>query len=352
MRWFLVVLAVALFSPLSAWAESNGLAGTGLQISGTGDLVGTFGDDKNRFDPREAEIMFYAPIDQLFNATLTMAAHNENNQLHFEVHELWLGSTTLIPRSRFRAGQFFLGFGRLNQIHRHDWPFISAPKVQSTFFDDEGVIDTGLEYSFLFPTPFFLDLTMGITNGWTFGHDDSGGAKPYLPTHYARLVTYNGLFSDGGMQTGLNYVGRKDNVGTQYAHLGVDLTAKWREAQTLRFLFQTEIWYRIKSPQLVDSEKALGFYLYPQYGLNQNWYAGLRLDGFSILNLKDAGGANVSNFDYGLVPTLSYKASEFSTVRAAYNFIGSLQRGAEINHQHLLELQAVFIIGTHPAHDF
>lgn len=337
---------------ISSVARSDS-GGTGLQISAAGDIVGNFGGTSdNRLTPREAEVVLYAPVDHLFDGTASLAAHEESGKYFFEIHELHIGSSKLIPRSRFRLGQFFLGIGRLNQFHRHDWPFVSAPKVQSSFLGEEGVQDTGVEYSYLFPTPFYLDLTLAITNGWVFGHAHTLGEKPYVPTHYVRLVTYNGLFYDGGMQTGLNYVGRKDSQGANTILLGLDLTAKWREAQILKFLLQSEVWYRILSTSGQPSEHTLGFYVYPQYGFTPSWSLGLRVDGYSVLNLRDASQNRIPNYDYGLVPTLTYKASEFSTIRASYGFKGHLSDLKESNSERFFEIQGVFILGSHPAHDF
>ena len=347
-------LWILLFLSATTWAENQG---TGLQTSIAADIVGQFGQinnqSNNRLEAREAEVLFFAPIDQLFDGTLSMAAHQERGNTFFELHEMYIGSSKLIPRSRFRLGQFFLGFGRLNQFHRHDWPFTTAPKVQSSFFDREGVLDTGLEYSFLFPTPFYLDLTVGLTNGWAFGHAHSIGTKPKLPTHYARLVTYNSLFSGGGMQTGLNYLGRNAADGSATKFLGLDLTAKWRENQTLVFLLQSEAWYRILSPATGgDAETTLGYYVYSQYGFSQQWYAGLRIDGYTVTSLQDAGGGKIGNLSYGLVPTVTFKASEFSTIRASYSFLGDLRDSKEQSPERIFELQAVFLLGTHPSHDF
>lgn len=344
-------IVLILLIPVLSSAEVG--QGTGLQLSVAGDIVGTFGSTaQNRLDPREAEILLYAPIDHVFDGLVSLAAHNEQGQVFFELHELTFGSSKLIPRSRFRIGQYFLGIGRLNQFHRHDWPFISAPKVHSDFLNEEGIQDTGIEYAYLLPTSFYLDLTVGITNGWVFGHSHTQGTKPNVPTHYARLATYVDLFSDGGMQTGLNYLGRKDSAGENTTLLGLDLTAKWRQDKILRFLLQSEFWYRVKSPKNAETERTLGFYIYPQYGFSSTFSAGLRIDGYNVLSLKDAGGNKISNFDYGLVPTLAYRASEFSTVKASYGFLGALKEGKDTNPQRVFEIQAVFILGAHPSHDF
>ena len=331
--------------------------GSGLQSSIAVDIVGkagnqASGESSDRMDVREAEALFFAPIDHLFDGQLNMAAHQEGGEAMFEIHEAFVGSTKLIPRSRFRLGQFFLGFGRLNQFHRHDWPFISAPKAHREFFGEEGIFDTGAEYAVLLPTPFVLDFTLGVTNGWTFGHTHSEGKRPLFPTHYGRLLTYLNLPGDGGMQVGLNYLGRRDADGVKTSIFGFDVTAKWQEAQTLVFLIQSEAYWRYTTPRDAKTEKGFGGYLYPQYGFSPNWLVGVRSDFFTNLTLEDAGGNKINNIDYALVPTLTFKSSEFSTWKLAYQFEGRREDGRGHGTNNSVELQATFILGAHPAHDF
>ena len=94
---------------------------TGLQTSIALDIVadtaigdGSSGSDKAII--RGAEVMFYGPIDHIFDGTVGMAAHPEEGVSLFELHEAYIGSSKLIPRSRFRFGQFFLGVGRFKSV--------------------------------------------------------------------------------------------------------------------------------------------------------------------------------------------------------------------------------------------
>ena len=92
---------------------------TGLQISLAGDMIYDQGLNSSssaneKMTMRGAEMTFYAPLDHRFDGVLSAAAHDENGETIFELHELHLGSTKMIPRSRFKIGQFFLGVGRLN----------------------------------------------------------------------------------------------------------------------------------------------------------------------------------------------------------------------------------------------
>jgi hypothetical protein len=216
---FLCLLEIMLAVASVAQADSGG-----LQTSVAVDIVGNAfsrekGSPASKLNVREAELFLYAPIDHLFDGVLGIAAHQEKGAALFEIHEATIGSNKLIPWSRFRVGQYFLGVGKLNSVHRHDWPFTSAPKVHEEFFGKEGVDDTGIEYSVLPPLPVYLDLTIGVTNGWKYGHVHNSGKEPKTPTHYLRLANFVGLPLDGGLQTGLNYLSRKDSESTRTARL-------------------------------------------------------------------------------------------------------------------------------------
>jgi len=347
---FLLVLV----NSTGGWADD----GSGIHFGANGDIVGQFGllndpgGATQQLQVREAEIMVYAPVDHLFDGRVSLAAHQESGEAVFELHEAYIGSTKLIPRSRFRIGQFFLGVGRLNQFHRHDWAFISAPKVHRLFFAEEAAIDSGLEYSWLTPLPFYLDVTVGVTNGWVFGHAHTAGSLPLVPTHYLRLETFSAFESSGGVQVGFNYLGRKTqgHVGTSL--FGLDSTVKWKNGDGHSYLIQSELWYRTQTPDAGDATKNLGFYIFPNMPLADNFWAGVRFDYYTTLGQKDVLGDPVSSYEYSIVPTLTYKTSEFATLRLAFNLMENRLNGLAADRNRMVEMQGVFILGAHPAHDF
>ena len=329
----------------------------GMKTSAAVDIVGATkiskeSDASDRLDVRAAELLLYGPIDPTFDGLLSIAAHQEAEGSFFEFHEAYIASSKLIPRSQVRVGQFFLNIGRLNSVHRHEWPFISAPKVHEQFFGAEGVADSGLEYSYLAPLPFFLDLSFGLTNGWVYGHSHNQGAKPRQPIRYARAGSYVSLFANGGAKTGFNYLERRAADGENMTLVGLDLVAKWRAQQTLLFLLQSEAWFRTKQALHGDKEQSLGAYVYPQHALREDLFFGSRFDYYSILTLKDVTNKDIDNATYAIVPTLTYKASEFATLRIAYNYEWSKMASQEDKQNQKLEMQATFIMGAHPAHDF
>ncbi len=350
-----LLLSLALFSLRSNYAHSQDA--TGLKMSAAMDAVGAFRANKqsaakDEFLIREAEILLTAPIDQIFTGQLSFAAHREAGFSVVELHEAFISSSKLIPRSNIRVGQFFLGVGRLNRVHRHEWPMIFAPKVHQSFFGSEGALDAGIEYSYLAPLPFYLEATLGVTNGWTYGHSHSEGEKPKKPTHYGRLASYLELPLEGGAQFAYNFLSRTDALNEKISLHGFDVTAKWRNAGVLNVLLQGEIWQRNKKPDKGEEERTLGFYFLPQFALDSQLFLGILTDHYTVLSLKGITGKHVDNSVVGLAPTITYKASEFSTLRLAYDWQNDKQSGRADRKDARLEFQASYIIGAHPAHDF
>ncbi len=331
--------------------------GSGLSTMIAVDMIGDFRADRasesdDAFRPREVELGFYGPIDPTYDGVLTAAAHREGGAYLFELHEATIGSAKLIPMSSFRLGQFFLGIGRLNRFHRHDWPFISAPKVQEKFFGGEGILDQGAEYTVLLPTTAYLSLTTGVTAGWTYGHSHNEGKRPKVPTHYGRLATFFDVTDSLGVSLGGNVLGRKSSDEVTNQILGIDLVAKVRAGSFNRFLLQTEAWQRQTLQPGAQKAIDVGSYVYAQFGIDPNLALGTRLDYFSVTSLEDALGRKVTNYDAQVVPQIIYKNSEFASFKAAYNHEWSVQESKDDQVNRRYELQATFILGAHPAHDF
>lgn len=345
------VVFVGLF--LTAQAQAQILQN--IQTAAAIDIVGPFNFENsadNKFDIRSGEFTFFGPIDPTFDATLTFAAHNEDGEFKAEVHEASISSSKLIPSSRIKAGKFFLGVGRLNQFHQHDWAFVSAPRVQSEFFADEGITDSGVEYSLLLPTDSYWDLTLGVTNGYTWGESEDPAAKPHVPTHYIHPVNFVDFGDAGALQWGMNYLGRTDAAGIKTQLYGLDFVFKKTTAKTLDFLFQSEIWYRNQNSDETARTEDIGAYFFPQMALSERLFAGVRLDLFTELARKDTNGDAQDNFDYGLVPTLTFKNSEFTTFRLAYTYDVQTYQGESDQVNQKIEVQLIAILGAHPAHSF
>ena len=342
-----------LAGPQIATADSGGLS-TFVAVDLVGEaFVRSRETSSKEAQIRGAEVFFAAPIDPVFDGTLGIAAHPEGGVSHFELHEATISSSKLLPYTQIRLGQGFLSIGKLNRVHQHDWPFIEAPKVHTSFFDSEGVNDVLLEGTVNTPTELPLEFTLGVAKGWVYGHAHNEGKRPLVPTHYSRVQSFFELPGGGGLQFAGNYLGRTDSNARRTRLMGLDITAKWREGRALAFFLQSEIWLRqVKNPG-VDREDTMGLYVFPQFNVTENVDFGIRGDSYSVLSSKDALGNKIENASSEIVPTVTYKPSEFSTFRLAYSWQLE-QRGNEVTRvaDSRLQAQITFILGSHPSHDF
>lgn len=314
-------------------------------------------DNKSKI--RSAEVMLYGPIDHLFSGKLNIAGHEEDGEFSFELHEGYVQSNVLIPRSEIKLGKFLLDIGRLNNIHQHDWLFTTAPKVHREFLNPgsdtieaESAADTGVEYSLLVPGNHFFNVKVGVTNGYCFGHCHNDSSRPSYPLHYIRTTGFIPINSQTGWLMGASYLARIEGSSTQTRLYGLDLTYKNRQNSVLKWLSQSEVYYQWqKNP--VDVSYKTGFYSYLQFGQSKQISYGLRVDGYSHLNQKfESNGESRENFDYALSPSITYTASEFSKIKLTYLHEVDTQQGIEdISNKQIL-LQFVYFLGAHPTHDF
>ncbi|MBK7892639.1 MAG: hypothetical protein IPJ84_17870 [Bdellovibrionales bacterium] len=332
----------------------------GLQVFGALDLASELGienptPDGGRLKVRSFEVAVSGPVDPLFDALINIAGHDESGTIEVELHEAVISSSRLVPGVRLRAGRFLLGIGRLNQFHSHDWPFFSAPKMQSLFFAEEAVTDSGVEVGYLLPwdTGVPIDIVAGATNGWSYGHTHTGGQRPLTPTHYLHPSVFIEGDSPGvGTQLGLNYLGRTDADSLRLQLTGIDLTHKRRTGKRLDFLLQAEVFHRLRAKATLDNMEDVAGYLYSEWALDDTWSAGVRADVYSDLSLKFGTGDARKNLDYGFVPVLTYRPSEFSRLQFSYSLQTETKEGDQNRNEQVVFIQLVSMIGAHPAHDF
>lgn len=333
-----------------------------VNLAGAVDIINpvSFDDSKeNKTQVRSAELLLYGPVDHVFSGQLNIAGHNEGGEFVFELHEGFISSNSLIPKSEIKIGKFLLDIGRLNNVHQHDWLFTTAPKVHREFLhpgsdviEAEGASDTGIEYSLLVPGLELMNVKVGVTNGECFGHCHKDGLRPSYPLHYLRVTGFLPEGSESGWLLGGNYLSRIEGSSTKTKLYGVDVTYKQRQGSFIKWLSQTEVYYQWQQSPVETTYKS-GFYSYLQYGVSKQLYTGMRLDGFSHLNMKfETNSLPREDFDYALSPSLTYKPSEFSLVRLSYLHEVNTTEGVADTKDRQIQLQFVFFLGAHPAHLF
>ena len=310
-------------------------------------------ESSNKLGLRAAEVSLFGPVDHMFDGLVGLAAHEENGEVMFELHELTISSSKLFSRTNIRLGKFALGLGRLNRFHQHDWAFTTAPKVHRDFFDKEGVFDTGVEVSHVFPSELNLALTVGTTSGYTYGHSHTTGSKPEVPTNYLRLTGSTPFSSTNGLQYGLNYLNRVDANQNSMTLIGLDVTVKTRSGKHVVNHIQSELWSRLQDNSDADFGRQIGSYIFYDRFLSGVNYLGMRIDAFKDTTKRNSlNGKLINNIDYLGLLQYTIKPSEFTRYRLSLSRGLSIEEGSVLAQNTALEIQTTFILGSHPAHDF
>jgi len=161
-------------------------------------------DSNNRanFDFRAAELNLEAPVDPFLKAWAVITGSNQG----VDVEEAAMQTTALPYNLTVRGGRVFAPFGRLSAWHDHELPMVDRPNSLNTFVGGEAHAD-GLEVNCLFPTPFYLEGTVGAYN--RIGADNNrtdilGGNSLSEWTYLGRLHTYNEVTDSLGFDLGVS----------------------------------------------------------------------------------------------------------------------------------------------------
>lgn len=345
------------------------------------DIVGASGNDdaglKGGFYVREFEISANSQIDQTFEGVLTLSYHNEieSEDEHFEIHEAFLISNKLFDQSVVKFGKFFLGFGRLNRFHRHDWVFTDAPMIQKAFFGNEGAKDTGFEFKHNLPS-LTSSFTVGITGGQEFrhkNHDHSSSSSEEShreagkgPTAYLRWAYFHEFTTQKGFELGFNALTRTDEESVNHKYGGIDFTYKERAGRVVKTLIQSEVWYNNETHTEDDEDEnfnSVGAYIYFEKGIDQHHAFGLRADYFKpdehLHEHQEASGHSHEHGIDGLEVHKEYRAvsasyiytnSEFTRFRFTTEYLNGIEAEDDVDSAVRAFAQIVFSIGAHPAH--
>ena len=337
--------------------------------------LGDHDPSQRGFSLRNAEISLDGAVDPYLKgfANIVLKLDN-NNETEIELEEAY-GQTTCLPFNlQLKAGQFFAAFGRQNQQHPHAWAFVDQPLIMNRVLGGDGLRNLGAQLSWLAPTPWFTEATLGLFNGsggTTFSFRDPENT-------YGRTLVDRGLrgpgdllfvprlassFDIGGTQTlifgGSAAFGPNDS-GTDTQIYGVDSYWKWKspaanggfpfvswqnEAMLRRYDAGADVTASLPSETLTD----WGFYSQVLWGFRLGWVAGLRGEFVSGNHGANDGNDGLLRGDrFRVSPDLTWYPTEFSKLRLQYNY----DHGQAFGNAHSVWLQLEFLLGAHAAHKF
>lgn len=350
----------------------------------------------NGFNLGESELVLTATVDPYLDARFTGTF---DGQGHVDVEEAWLHTRSLPAGLRVKAGKFLSDIGYQNSQHRHAWDFADQNLAYTALLGDHGLIDTGLQLTWLAPTPFYLllgaELLQGneqerfgtlidehdaetvVPSGAGFGENADG---PRLSTAFMKFGP--DLGDDHALQLGLSWAHAKqfqqviaEAAGEEYALdgdqtlYGLDAVYKFDgrgEGGQGDFKLVAEYLRLEKDMQVTGAESASplaigntvsgtqdGYYVQGVYGFLPRWQVGLRYDVSGARNELDEAGSTLE-FDKSSRSTLalSFYPSEFSRFRlqASSGDIAA-EDGSSTDLKQIL-LSYTLSLGTHGAHKF
>src|SRR5439155_6774 len=167
--------------------------------------AGTFGSQTNRFFPREVELSFFGQVDPFARAEVRIEASQSapGPDTGVSLAEANLTLLTLPYGFQAKLGQMRNRYGLTNPIHEHDLPFVDRPNVLRNFFGDDGLVEKGVEVTWV-PDflPFYLEALAGVFNGdneTAFGY-----GRINQPLVTGRLRTFFELSDTSAIQIGIS----------------------------------------------------------------------------------------------------------------------------------------------------
>jgi hypothetical protein len=346
-------------------------------------LQGGEHDPRQRgFSLNQVELGFKGAVDPYLTGEAYLVYFLDGEgESHFELEEAFATTQALPYDLQLDFGHFFTRFGRMNPTHPHAWAFVDQPVILTRLFGGDGIRNPGMRLSWLAPTPWFAELSLGsqlasgetmvsfLANDEVFSDRPIGGlAFQEREVHglsdlvwLARLANgfdvgdeWTSMLGFSGLW-GPNASGR--NATTQI--WGVDAMAKWRPAKHRRgwpfVLLEGEWMYRRyetdERPDTVPTLRDWGGYGQALFGFRERWATGFRAE------YANSGGDGVirGNDDpfrqarLRLSPLVSFYQSEFARWRLQYNYDRS--RFLDDSAAHSLWLVLEFGFGAHPAHE-
>lgn len=120
------------------------------------------GGQENGFNLGESELVMSAVVDPYFDGKLTLSIDGQGTT---ELEEAWLQTRMLPYGLKVKMGKFLSNVGYLNSQHKHTWDFADQNLAYSALLGDHGLIDSGVQATWLAPTPFYALLGIELLQG-------------------------------------------------------------------------------------------------------------------------------------------------------------------------------------------
>jgi type II secretory pathway pseudopilin PulG len=337
--------------PTGGGATAAGTTAFNPAIGVIGNLVGASGH--NTINPlpslsmQESELSLQAIVDPYARADFFLAIGEEG----IEVEEGYVTFPALPGGFSLRAGRMRAAFGRVNTFHNHTLPWIDRPLAAFNLLGgslkeaDVGIKDSGLSVSRILPSLYgtFLEATAEVFRG------DSGSL--FAATHRSdistvgRLHAFRDFTESTSLDLGASYARGHNDLGSRFVTqlYGADATLHWRPLRRAiyhSFAARSEFYWS-RREQVLDTQRAFGFFSSAEYQVGRRWFTGGRYD-------WSERARSAAQHDRSASLVLTYWPSEFNQIRAQFR----QTRYAEGQVANEMLFQFLFTVGTHGAHPF
>lgn len=317
-------------------------------ISVIGDITTKFSTDENditrdKITFREVEVAFQGYLYPEIRTDIFLALHRHQNNFVAELCEGYVNFLKTLPGLNLKVGKIHIDFGKINKVHSHERPYTDQPIVLTNFFGEHGFVGEGVNISYLFPLPFFVQLDFGRWFVPSVHHHEEeteeGEAQEF---NLANNVTTTKLWASvaiaqdselelgfsGAIGNGSHYVEHQDDVQLFCA----DLTYKWWITTYQKIILQTEI-FNILRVVPVGELSRNGYYTFVGYQINKYWNFGFRYDWSENVFPEKVTSSKIST-------VVTKNLTETTKLRLQYNYNieSQIQEGF---------LQLVFGLGPH-----
>lgn len=320
-------------------------------ISVIGQVLYKYHDDKTAPDARkptldlgETELVFDAMLNPYAKGTFVFTVDDAG----LGTEEAYIDVIKGLPDGfALRGGKYRLGFGKLNPVHPHAYPFIDPPRVMAAMLPGtDGFNDIGTRAAYFLPFSWASDITADVIKGASFHPDETQAAAGWL-AHWNNSLLLGDVTP---LDIGVSATRGTNNAQweTKTAVYGADIKTKIPFSSLTNLTLQGEYFYNNSSVVVAtttgntDHMGRQGFYAFADLKFKQRWNAGLIYDQYNPVENKNLTNRAVKGFaGYSLL-------EETTLLRLTY------ERFKPENSPvvHTVMFQVLFSMGPHKAHQF
>ena len=347
--------------PLASFLPPSVVAGvTNPDISAIGQVRASITDDASSGDKNqpalslgEAELIFDAPLNPYFRGTFTIAGGEEG----IGVEEAYTTMVKGLPWGLgLKAGKYRLGFGKVNPVHPHAYPFLDSPRAWASLMPggEEGFNETAVQVSELLPTPGNWASTVSVDaiQGSSFHPEDERTRLGWLGRWSNAFLIGEATALEAGVSgaTGLDAIDAVNGDVRGYL-AGADLKVKFYLPGSSQLTLQSEMAFRKShtvdtATGVVSSEGRQGLYGFADYRFRTRYNAGVMGEQWER---AVSDGGTPGSYDRSVKGFVGFAVLEESTLlRVAFEHFMPAGEPA-VN---TVSAQLLFSMGPHKAHQF